>query len=167
MSAFLGILSLRQHKHKWKKERTNTNTVKKNDLNEFPLTTKVIFYVHRLTNTMRNKRSCCDCEFFLYRMTYMSSVFFSFLKTGEAKRKFLAVIYFSEKKDRRKEAKNNKNDENGEKKITHVYLFFSSSVSCLVLNVSFFLCVHIKCMYEMVSSLTTKYHYWQEKWRWK
>lgn len=105
------------------------NIVKKNDLNEFPLTTKVIFYVHRLTSTMRNKRSCCDCVYFFslanveWHVWKLYERIFCVLKTGEVKRIFLAVFYFFRKKKRRKAAKNNKNDNNGEKKHACVFVF--------------------------------------------
>lgn len=137
--------------------------MKKNDLNEFPLTTKVIFYVHRLTSTMRNKRSCCDCVYFFFLSQMLSdmyescmSAFFCVLKTGEVKRIFLAVFYFFRKKSGEKRLKIIKMTTTV-KKSTHVYLFFSSSVFCLVINVSYLLCT--KCMQEMVSSLSTKYCY--------
>lgn len=103
--------------------------MKKNDLNEFPLTTKVIFYVHRLTSTMRNKRSCCDCVYFFFSrkcwVTCMKVVwahFFVFWKQVKSSEYFWLSFTFSEKK-RRKAAKNNKNDNNGEKKHACVFVF--------------------------------------------
>lgn len=87
--------------------------------------------------------------------------FFLFWKQVKSSEYFWLSFTFSEKKMRRKAAKNNIKMTTTVKKSTHVYLFFSSSVFCLVINVSYLLCT--KCMQEMVSSLSTKYCYWQHE----
>lgn len=147
--------------------------MKKNDLNEFPLTTKVIFYVHRLTSTMRNKRSCCDCMYFFFSrkcwVTCMKVVwahFFVFWKQVKSSEYFWLSFTFSEKKSGEKRLKIIKMTTTV-KKSTHVYLFFQFvgflfGYKCVV---SFVHKVHARNGILVVDEilLLTKW----KKWRWK